>query len=100
MGFTHNGGRIAFEGQDLARVAAHQRPGLGIGYARRTAASFSAHGGGKHPAAGAGGQAVRRRDGAAAGAGLYPDAGTEGDGEAPRRLGLGGQGRWWRSAAR
>jgi len=33
MGFLPSTGRIALDGQDLANVPSHRRPGLGIGYA-------------------------------------------------------------------
>jgi branched-chain amino acid transport system ATP-binding protein len=41
MGFTGNGGRIEFDGHDLAGIAAHLRPGLGIGYAPEDRRLFS-----------------------------------------------------------
>jgi len=42
MGFTDVvGGRILFQGQDIARVAPHDRPGLGIGYAPEDRRLFS-----------------------------------------------------------
>ncbi len=41
MGFTQNGGRITFDGHDLAAVPAHKRPGLGIGYAPEDRRLFS-----------------------------------------------------------
>jgi branched-chain amino acid transport system ATP-binding protein len=41
MGFTRNGGRLVFDGQDLAKVESHLRPGLGIGYAPEDRRLFS-----------------------------------------------------------
>jgi len=41
MGFTPNGGRLVFDGHDLAGIPSHQRPGLGIGYAPEDRRLFS-----------------------------------------------------------
>lgn len=41
MGFTKMDGRIVLDGRDLADVPAHQRPGLGIGYAPEDRRLFS-----------------------------------------------------------
>jgi branched-chain amino acid transport system ATP-binding protein len=42
MGFTLATGTISLDGHDLAAVAAHKRPGLGIGYAPEDRRLFSA----------------------------------------------------------
>ena len=41
MGFTQARGAITFDGQDLMKVAPHDRPGLGIGYAPEDRRLFS-----------------------------------------------------------
>ena len=42
MGFTEAAGGVALAGSDLSKVAAHERPGLGIGYAPEDRRLFSA----------------------------------------------------------
>ena len=42
MGFTDTSGDVRFAGADLGKVAPHQRPGLGIGYAPEDRRLFSA----------------------------------------------------------
>ncbi len=41
MGFTRASGEMSFEGADLARIAPHRRPALGIGYAPEDRRLFS-----------------------------------------------------------
>ncbi|GGE19227.1 amino acid/amide ABC transporter ATP-binding protein 2, HAAT family [Gemmobacter megaterium] len=41
MGFTQTRGSVTFEGRDLIKVAPHDRPGLGIGYAPEDRRLFS-----------------------------------------------------------
>jgi branched-chain amino acid transport system ATP-binding protein len=100
MGFTEASGTVRLGGEDLGPIPPHRRPSLGLGYApedRRLFSAFTVEENILLPGRVA---KLSGRDAAAAGAGLFGAAGTEGTRQASRGIGLGRPGQDGRARPR